>query len=69
MSDVPLGYITMAEARRLTGLTRQRIAKLCEAGKVRRKLATDHPRWLYNRADLVEHLRTRKPGPPFQDRE
>ena len=65
MTDVPLGYVTAANAKRITGLSRERIRQLCLAGKVRRILAADSPRWLYNAADLAAHKRTATPGRPW----
>ena len=57
-------YIPMSEAEALTGLSRQRIDQLAQAGRVRRRQDPHRLRWLYSAGDLRKHTESAKPGRP-----
>lgn len=54
----PEGWVTTAEAREITGLTRARLSKLALEGKLEARKSAG--RWHFNKKSLAEHMKRRE---------
>ena len=63
----PAGWVTTAEARRMTGLTRARLSKLALEGKLEARKAAG--RWHFDRESLAHHMRRREKYMPKESRQ